>query len=109
MPDGELVEVGDDYVAGPRSNTDAVLWNDRQYQDASDARFHSRSSHRAYMRANGLTLADDYKGEWAKALAGRAAVKRGAALADGSRAGDVARALDAVRNGYVPDRVSLEE
>jgi hypothetical protein len=109
MPGGELVEVGGDYVAGPRANTDAVLWNDRAYQDIGDPRFTSRSTHREYMRANGLTLADDYKGEWAKNLGERAAIKKGAALRDGSRAGDVARALDAVRNGYIPGRVSLDD
>jgi hypothetical protein len=109
MPDGELVEVGGDHVAGPRANTDAVLWNDRQYSELGDPRFTSRSTHREYMRANGLTLADDYKGEWAKILEQRAAVKKGAALRDSSRAGDVARALDAVRNGYTPNRMSLDD
>ena len=60
----ELVEVSRDYVPTPR-NADALLWNDRSYQDANDPRFSSRSEHRAYMKANGLTTIDDYKGHFA--------------------------------------------
>ena len=66
--DGEPFEVGEDYVQ-PIDKTagDSVLWNDRAYQDMLDPRFQSRAQHRAYMKANNLTTADDFKGEWSKA------------------------------------------
>ena len=61
----ELIEVSGDYMP-PAPNGDHVLWNDRVYQDGGDPRFSSRQQHREYMRRNGLTTADDYKGEWAQ-------------------------------------------
>jgi hypothetical protein len=59
----DAVEVPLDYVP-PAPNQDHILWNDRQYQDANDSRFASRSQHREYMKINGLTVADDFKGYW---------------------------------------------
>ena len=53
------VEVSQDYVPDPQ-NHDAVLWNDRQYQDVGDPRFASRTAHREYMRQNGLCTYDDF-------------------------------------------------
>lgn len=49
----------------------------------------TRSKHRAYMKENGLTTADDYRNEWK-----RAAEQRAAALAgdDPTRRDDLARA-----------------
>jgi hypothetical protein len=86
----ELVEVSNDYVPAP-SNSDAVLWNDRSYQDAGDARFASRSQHREFMKANGLTTVDDYSGQWKRDREKRIAFYRGE---DASRRGDIARALE---------------
>lgn len=37
----------------------------------------SRTKHRSYMQAKGLTVADDYKGEWAKKYEERQAYRRG--------------------------------
>lgn len=74
--DGQLVEVGNDYV--PESMTGArdsgALWNDRSYDGlrATDgADISSRSKHREYMKINGLTTADDYKDSWAAAQKAR--------------------------------------
>jgi hypothetical protein len=61
---GELIEITPDAVLGARTNTDAILWNDRQYQDMGDQRFTSREQHREYMKQTGLTVASDYKNEW---------------------------------------------
>lgn len=52
-----------------------MLWGDRHYDGmrATDGTpIDSRSKHRAYMRDNGLTTADDYKGQWARQGAERA-------------------------------------
>lgn len=65
----ELVEVSVDYQPTPR-NTDGALWNDRHYDNmkATDGTdISSRAKHREYMKRNGLTTADDFKGEWSKA------------------------------------------
>lgn len=46
------------------------LAGDRNYDGlaASDGTLiNTRTKHREYMKRNGLTIADDYKGEWAKA------------------------------------------
>ena len=73
---GGPVEVDLDYRPEPR-NGDAVMWNDRIYQDANDPRYSSRVSHREYMRRNGLTTMDDFKGEWANAEKKRQATFQG--------------------------------
>jgi len=46
---------------------DGVLWGDRHYDgmratDGTD--ISTRTKHREYMRANGLTTMDDFKGQW---------------------------------------------
>ena len=87
---GELVEVPLDHVSAPR-NHDALLWNDRSYQDVNDPRFHSRTSHREYMKRTGLTTVDDFKSTFARAAEERAARARGE---DASRRADIARALE---------------
>jgi len=88
------VEVSDDYSPPPADHQN-VLWNDRAYQDMNDPRFNSRSSHREFMRQNGLTTADDFKGTWDKAAQQREAwYKEGR---DPTRREDVARAI-ATRN-----------
>ena len=86
----ELVEVSNDYVPEPR-NTDSVLWNDRSYQDAGDARFTSRTTHREFMKEKGLTTVDDFKQSFKDAREKRLAFYRGE---DASRKADIARALE---------------
>jgi hypothetical protein len=49
---------------------DGLLYNDRSYDglratDGTD--ISSRSKHREYMKINGLTTADDFKGTWSDA------------------------------------------
>lgn len=88
--DGVLIEVPLNYVPEAR-NTDALLWNDRAYQDVCDPRFHSRTSHREFMQREGLTTVDDFKGHFANAEQRRSQVLQGK---DASRKGDIARALE---------------
>ena len=88
--DGVLIEVPLNYVP-ERRNTDALLWNDRAYQDVGDPRFHSRTSHREYMQREGLTTIDDYKGQFVRDEQRRAQVLQGK---DASRREDIARALE---------------
>ena len=66
---GELIEVTSDHQA-PLRNDAGVLWGDRHYDglkatDGSD--ISTRTKHRDYMRANNVTMADDFKDTWAKA------------------------------------------
>jgi len=88
---GELIEVPLNYAPPPK-NSDAVLWNDRSYQEANDPRFASRTQHREYMKRNGLTTVDDFKGHFA------AEEKRRAEFLttgkDPSRREDLARAME---------------
>lgn len=65
---GELVEVTDDCQA-PLRNDSGVLWGDRSYAglkapDGTD--ISSRSKHREYLKATGLTTTDDFKSQWAR-------------------------------------------
>tara|TARA_R110000868_G_scaffold59761_2_gene183359 strand:- start:12588 stop:12911 length:324 start_codon:yes stop_codon:yes gene_type:complete len=64
----ELIEVTSDHRA-PLGNDAGVLWGDRHYDglkatDGSD--ISTRTKHREYMRANGVTMADDFSNTWAK-------------------------------------------
>lgn len=57
-------------VNGSNSALSNALAGDRHYDglaapDGTD--ISTRTKHREYMKRNGLTVADDYKGEWAKA------------------------------------------
>jgi hypothetical protein len=79
-PPYEFIEVAEDFSPGPRTNTDAALWNDRGYDglkatDGTD--ISSRTKHREYMRANGLTTVDDFKGTWKEAERKRDAYRTG--------------------------------
>lgn len=70
---GELIEVTSDYQA-PLRNDAGALWGDRHYDglkatDGSD--ISTRSKHRDYMRANNVTMVDDFKNTWATAQAQR--------------------------------------
>jgi hypothetical protein len=69
----ELIEVTSDHQPDARAG-DASLWGDRSYDglrapDGSD--ISSRSKHKAYMKATGLTTADDFKGSWAQSQQAR--------------------------------------
>lgn len=71
-PPYELIEVTDDYSAPARA--DSALWGDRSYEgmvapDGTD--ISSRTKHREYMKAKGLTTMDDFKDSWAKAKESR--------------------------------------
>jgi hypothetical protein len=88
-----LVEVPTDYEQPVRQ--DGSLWNDRHYENmqATDGTdISSRSKHREYMKRNGLTTADDFKGEWAKAAKNRADYYQGKGGGAVSR-DDVGRAI----------------
>lgn len=102
---GELVEVPQDYQPEPRSAKNVgALWNDREYQDAGDPRYHSRTSHREYMRLNGLATVDDFKDQWKKQEAARIDSRKGI----GSVKPDVVEALRKTSAGYKP-RLRREE
>jgi hypothetical protein len=98
--DGELVEVGADYV--PKSMTGArdsgALWNDRSYDGmrATDgADISSRTKHREYMRINNLTTVDDFSRQWAKqAEARKDYMTRGGSI----QKKDIERAIHQLQN-----------
>jgi putative FmdB family regulatory protein len=106
----ELVRSISDYVANPRPLFHCGVQMERRITVAPSLAIHNplagdrgydglrtpegvdvstRSKHRAYMKENGLTTADDYAGEWK-----RAAEQRAEALAgeDPTRRADIARA-----------------
>ena len=65
----ELIEITDGYQPEMRTDSGA-LWGDRSYDgmkapDGTD--ISSRTKHREYMKATGLTTADDFKQTWATA------------------------------------------
>lgn len=69
----ELIEITADHTPN-RLAGDAALWGDRGYEgmrapDGSD--ISSRTKHRQYMQATGMTTADDFSGSWAKAKESR--------------------------------------
>ena len=70
---GELIEVTADYQAEMRTDSGA-LWGDRSYEgmkapDGTD--ISTRTKHREYMKANGVTTMDDFTNSWAKAKESR--------------------------------------
>ncbi len=72
-PPYELIEITEDYQAPMRTDSGA-LWGDSSYDgmrapDGTD--ISSRTKHREYMKATGLTTMDDFKESWAKAKAER--------------------------------------
>lgn len=74
-------------VNGSNSAIAHALAGDRHYDGlaATDGTLiNSRSKHREYMKRNGLTVAEDYKGEWAQAQNQREARMQGRNL--GNRA-----------------------
>jgi hypothetical protein len=69
---GKLVEITSEDNPVRR---DDLLYHDRGYEGmrASDGTdISSRTKHRAYMKANGLTTMDDFKDIWAKSAEKRA-------------------------------------
>lgn len=74
------------------------------HYDIGDPRFHSRATHREYMRAHGLSLVDEHKADWDRAAERRAEYFTRAT--DPNVKADVARAFEQVRAGYRPKRVS---
>lgn len=93
----ELIEVTANYDA-PTRNDAGVLWGDRHYEgvratDGSD--ISSRTKHREYMKANGVTMADDFKETWAKAQQARESYyQRGGSFSKS----DIERAMYQVMN-----------
>lgn len=70
---GELIEVTADYVPEMRNDSGA-LWGDSSYDgmkapDGTD--ISSRTKHREYMKAKGVTTMDDFKDTWAQAKVSR--------------------------------------
>jgi hypothetical protein len=70
---GELIEVTADYQPEMRTDSGA-LWGDRSYEgmkapDGTD--ISTRTKHREYMKANGVTTMDDFKDTWAQAKVSR--------------------------------------
>ena len=70
---GELIEVTADHQSEMRTDSGA-LWGDRSYDgmkapDGTD--ISTRTKHRDYMKATGLTTIDDFKDTWAQAKASR--------------------------------------
>ena len=70
---GELIEVTADYQPELRTDSGA-LWGDSSYEgmkapDGTD--ISSRTKHREYMKAKGVTTMDDFTGTWAKAKESR--------------------------------------
>jgi len=91
---GELVDVTDAPPADMPVDSGA-LWGDTSYDGlrATDGTpIDTRTKHREYMRAKGLTTADDFKQTWAKDAEQRGRFYQGAP--DPSRAHDIARAME---------------
>lgn len=89
---GELIEVSQDHQA-PLRNDAGALWGDRHYDGAratDGTDISTRTKHREYMAAHGLTTVDDYKDSWAKAQAARESYYRNGGSI---RRADVARAM----------------
>lgn len=68
-PPYEMIEVTEDFRAPLRTDSGA-LWGDRNYDGArapDGTDISTRTKHREYMRATGLTTTDDFKDTWARA------------------------------------------
>jgi hypothetical protein len=92
--DDRLVEVTPDYEQAPREArntlTSDAIYDGLRATDGSD--ISTRTKHREYMRRNGLTTADDFTGEWAKAAQKRAEFFQGKGGGSVSR-DDIGRAI----------------
>ena len=99
MPDGSLVEVDLESRGTNRQSTDGALWGDRAYDgmhttDGVD--ISSRTKHREYMKRHGLATYDDFKGEFERREADRAAYRTGERGSVDRQ--DIARAIDRLMN-----------
>ena len=68
----ELVEITQERE--PSRAGDAALWNDSHYSNTTGPNgedLSSRSKHRAYLKATGLTTVDEFKSEWSRAREAR--------------------------------------
>ena len=95
---GELIEVSQDHQAALRNDA-GVLWGDRHYDGAratDGTDISTRTKHREYMAAHGLTTVDDYKETWAQAQAARESYYRNGGSI---RREDVARAMHQLQAG----------
>lgn len=66
--DGELIEVTPDYVGEQRNHNRVhgdLHYDGLRAPDGTD--ISTRTKHREYMKATGLTTIDDFKGDWARA------------------------------------------
>lgn len=93
QPDGTLIEVSGDAPARSLPVDSGALWGDAHYdgQRATDGTpIDTRTKHREYMRANGLTTIDDFTQHFQRTGQERERHYRGE---DASRREDVARAL----------------
>jgi len=91
-----LVEVSSDYEQPGR---DVPIIGDTHYDGlrATDGTpIDSRSKHREYMKRNGLTTVDDFKGEWAQAAQKRADYYTGKKGAGAVNRQDIARTIAAL-------------
>ncbi len=93
--EGNAHEVSQDFVA-VMNNHDALLWNDRLYQDDGDKRYMSRAQHQDYMKRNDLSLVGDYTETWNRAAKDRADFFAGK---DSGRKEDINRAIEKLNNG----------
>lgn len=87
----ESFEVGQDWTDAPRSTGDLLKFQFDNLQATDGTDISSKTKHTRYMKQNGLTLADDFKGEWSKAAADRAAFLKGQQV-DKSRREAIGRA-----------------
>lgn len=104
---GELIPIDENNQPELRqAHADGVLWNDRAYQDMGDPRFASRTEHREYMKANGLTTTDDFKDQWRKSEAARIGSRQGKTR--GQFHAEIAQSIEKLNAGYKP-RVQRED
>jgi len=97
LADGSLVDISDAPPVELRADSGA-LWGDRGYTDcrATDGTLlDTRTKHREYMRARGLTTADDFKQQWQRESGSRDQFYTSAP--DRERAHQIARAMDNYR------------
>lgn len=91
--DGSLVEItGDEPLALPVDS--GALWGDDEYRNmrATDGTpIDTRTKHREYMRARGITTIDDYTNAFKKGEQERMMIQRGE---DPQRVRDILRAID---------------
>lgn len=94
----ELVEVTESSSVASRVG-DSALWGDRHYANTTGPNgedLSSRSKHRAFMKATGLTTTDDFSSDWSRAKESRENYQRnGGSISRG----DVQRAISRLK-GY---------